>query len=94
MKERFIKWLKDFKYKYFPYNIYIIKDWSRGNDYTKYKFLHEKFVFNKPILLNEVIKSYGKNCENIVYYYKAGKTKEGCTIWKIKNKNEKKNNSI
>lgn len=94
MKQKIIKWLKDLKYKYFPYKIYIIKDWSRGNDYTKYRILHEKFIFNNPVLLNEIIKTYGKNFENIVYYYKAGKTQEGCTIWKIKNKNEEKNNSV
>ena len=94
MKQKIIKWLKDLKYKYFPYKIYIIKDWSRGNDYTKYRILHEKFHFNKPNILNEVIEIYGQNCENIVYYSKAGKTKEGYTIWKIKHKNEEKNNNV
>ena len=48
------------------YKIYIIKDWSRGNNYTKYRILHEKFHFNKPVFVFEVIEIYGQNCDKDV----------------------------
>ena len=70
-------------YKIFSFKIVLLS--TKGNKYTLYKEIHKKFNID-PKLMKEVCQLYGPNMQNLVEYYKDGKTAEGYTIWKIKQK--------
>jgi len=52
--------------KLFPFKIYIMGDWSSGNTWTKYKEIHKTFHINDIKLMTDVVKHYGKDCQNVV----------------------------
>ena len=61
MKKFFIKFLE-----LFPYRIYILKDFSKGNEWTKYKEIHKTFHINDTKLMKNVVDYYGKDCKNVI----------------------------
>lgn len=56
---------------------------NNDNKWTLYKKLHKKLHIDHK-LMKEICEFYGNKFQNLVEYEKMGKTKEGYTIWKIK----------